>query len=108
MHYFGESKERKRLLAQSVEERMKSIHAKLTLALTFCKTVETELRFGHDEKARELLIKLQKTAVELSAHIQSAHHVSHENSKEFSAKLQLLQERVAAIDLRVRESARPN
>lgn len=97
-----EREEYRRFLQQSVEMRMRAIHEKLSLASTFCNTVEIEVRFRDFARARVLLQKVTSTIQALTAHINDPGHVSDTlHKQEFRKQLTQLQQRISLLDSQI-------
>jgi hypothetical protein len=71
------------VLQNSVETRMRAIQEKLSLAFTFCSTMEIEITHGHSDRAKELPHKLSSTMEALTDHINNPAHVSGKQRNEF-------------------------
>jgi len=100
-----ESQEREygRVLQSSVETRMRSIHAKISLAFTFCSTVQSEIQFGHIDRAKVMLRKLHSTVEALTVHINNPAHVSGKQSNEFRKKLVELRKQVLTFEFQIEQ-----
>jgi len=97
----GERERNSRVLQSSVETRMRSIQEKITLALTFCSTVEIEITHGHPDNAKSLLHKLRSTVDVLTDHVNNPAHVSGKRSKEFREQLVQLRKRLMRLESRL-------
>jgi len=62
---------------------MRPIQEKLSLAFTFCSTVEIEIKYGHSDRAMELLQNLRSTLDASTNHINNPAHISGKQSREF-------------------------
>ena len=87
-----------RVLQSSMETRMRAIQEKLSLAFTFCSTVEIEIKYGHSDRARELVNRLRSTVGNLTDHINDPRHVSGKQSREFREQLVQLKKRLIVIE----------
>jgi len=92
-----------RILQSSVEIRMRSIQEKITLAFTFCSTVEIETTHGHSDRAKALLHKLRSTIEALTAHINNPAHVSGKQAKQFREQIVQLNKRLIKLESRVEQ-----
>jgi len=71
-----------RIVEESMRLRLKAIREKISLAFTFCATVETAVRYGQLSEAKQLLGTLCSRVCDLEAHINgSQHHVPDRNSR---------------------------
>ena len=87
-----------RVLQQSAEARVRSIQEKISLASTFCTTVELEIRFGDINRAKDLLYKLNSTVNSLTAHVSDPAHVSDKTIKQkFWEQLAQLRQCVSSL-----------
>jgi len=80
---------------------MRSIQEKITLAFTFCSTVEIEIIHGHPDKAKALRHKLRSTVEVLTDHVNNPAHVSGKQSKEFREQLVQLRKRLMRLESRL-------
>jgi len=87
-----------RVLQRSVETRMRAIQEKLSIAFTFCSTVEIEVRHGELDRAKQLLHKLRTTVETLTVHINNPEHVTGEQAREFKKQLVQLRKKVLKLD----------
>ena len=87
-----------RVLQDSVETRLRSIQEKISIAFTFCSTVEIEVRYGHVDRARELLNRLGSTVEALTDRINNPAHVSGQQAKEFREQLVQLRKRLLRLE----------
>ena len=92
-----------RALQRSVETRLRSIQEKLSVAFTFCSTVEIEIKYGHSQRAKELLDKLRSTIESLTNHINNPAHLSGEQAKEFRDQLVQLRKRLLMLESQMEE-----
>jgi predicted nucleic acid-binding Zn-ribbon protein len=101
----GESESREtrwsQILQRSVETRMRSIQEKISIAFTFCSTVETEIQYGHFDRAKELLNKLRSTVESLTSHINNPAHVSGKQAKEFREQLVQLRKQLLRLESQI-------
>jgi len=93
-------------LEESVQLRMKAIGNKISLAFTFCETVETEARCGRRDEAEQLLGKLCTTIDHLDLHINPYINLPDTFLAECREQLARLEERVSLIDSEMRASLR--
>jgi len=91
------------VLQRSVEMRMRSIQEKISIAFTFCSTVETEIKYGHFDRAKELANKLRSTEEALIAHINNPAHVSGKQSKQFREQLVQLRKRLLMLESQIEQ-----
>jgi hypothetical protein len=77
-------------LRNSAEMRMRAIQQRISTTEVFFTTVETEIRFGELDRARDHLNKLRSLVEKLIAHIDNPAHVTDKLLKEQFRK-QLLQ-----------------
>jgi len=82
---------------------MRSIQEKISIAFTFCATVETQIRYGHFDRAKELVNKLRSTAEALTDHINNPAHVSGKQRKQFQEQLVQLRKRIAMIESQIEQ-----
>lgn len=92
-----------RVLQSSVETRMRAIQEKLSLAFTFCSTVEIEIKYGHSDRARALLHNLRSKVDALTDHINNPAHVSGKQSREFREQLVQLRKRVLLLESHIEQ-----
>jgi len=93
-----------RVLQRSVEARMRAIQEKISLACTFCSTVEIAIQYGHFDRAKELQHKLRSTVEALTDHLNNPQHVSAQQSMEFREQLVQLRKRLAMLESQIREA----
>jgi hypothetical protein len=87
-----------RVLQSSVEVRMRSIQEKISIAFTFCATVEIEMKYGRSDRAKELFDKLHSTIEKLTVHINNPRHVTGKQLKEFQQNLVQLRRRMLLLE----------
>jgi len=80
---------------------MRSIKEKISIAFTFSSTVETEIKYGHSDRAKELLNKLRSTVEALTDHINHPGHVSGKRRKEFQQQLLQLRKRLLLLESQI-------
>lgn len=96
----------RQFLRDSLELRLGAIQTKLALALTFCASVEIQIRFGHFGRAKDFLQKLRVAVNGLTAHINDPMHVSDTRAKqEFRKQLAHLVQRVSALDTQIKQGS---
>ena len=77
---------------------MRSIQEKISIAFTFCSTVEIEIRYGQVDRATDLLSKLRATVEALTDHINNPEHVSGKQRNEFQKQLLQLRKRILMLE----------
>jgi predicted nucleic acid-binding Zn-ribbon protein len=90
--------ELRRVLHVSREARLRSMQEKISIAATFCNTIEVEIRYRDLDRARELLRKVRSTLEDLTAHVSNPEHVSGERATEFQGQLARLRHRLSELD----------
>jgi hypothetical protein len=88
----------RRVLELSAATRMRAIQEKISIADTFCNTIEVEIRYRDLDRARELLRKLRSTISGLTAHVSNPEHVSGERATAFQDQLAQLRQRLSELD----------
>lgn len=88
----------RRLLELSTATRMRSIQEKISIAATFCNTIEVEIRYRDLDRARELLGKLHSTIDDLTDHVSNPAHVSGQRANVFHDQLGQLRRRLSQLD----------
>lgn len=96
----------KRVVEQSVETRVRSIREKLSIALTFCATVEIEIKYGDINRARYLLQKTQSAIDALAVHIDHSKQISPEYCRVFQQDVARVAERVTLLDWQINNRVR--
>lgn len=91
----------KQALQASAQTRMRSIQERISIASTFCGTVELEIRFGDLERAKDVLKKLHSTVEDLATHIDDRHVTDQRWRREFSNQLAQLRERLSELDAKI-------
>ena len=91
------------VLQRSAETRMRSIREKLSIGFTFCSTVEIEIKYGHADRAKELLHKLRSTVEALTDHINNPRHVFGQQSKEIREQLVQLKKRLVVLESQIEQ-----
>lgn len=91
----------KRVLERSVETRVRSIKEKLSIALTFCATVEIEIKYGDINRARYLLQRTQSAIDALADHIDHSKQISPEYRRSFQQGVARVAERVTLLDSQI-------
>jgi hypothetical protein len=89
------------VLQRSVETRTRSVQEKLSIAFTFCATVEIEIKYGDANRAKERLQKLRLVVQRLTAHINDPRHVFGQQSKEFRDQLVQLRKRLGGLESQI-------
>ena len=88
-----------RVLQQSAETRMRAIQEKISLASTFCTSVDLEIRYGNFDRAKERLCKLHSALNNLTVHINDPAHVADKTIKQkFGEQLAQLRQRVSLLN----------
>jgi len=82
---------------------MRAIQEKLSLAFTFCSTVEIEIRYGHLDRAKGLLNKLCSTVETLTDHINNPAHDSGKQRNEFQKQLVQLRKRLLLLESQIEQ-----
>ena len=82
---------------------MRSIQEKISVAFTFCSTVEIEIKYGHSDRAKELLNKLRSTVESLTDHVNHPGHVSGKQRKEFQEQLLQLRKRLTTLESQIEQ-----
>ena len=85
-------------LEDSVQLRMRAIQNKISLAFTFCATVETKVRCGRRDEAERLLGKLCTTIDHLHLHINPYINLPDTFLAECREQLARLEQRVSLIN----------
>ena len=100
-----ESQEREygRVLQSSVETRMRSIQEKISLAFTFCSTVQCEIQYGDLDRASEMLRKLYSTVEVLTGHINNRAHVPVQQSDEFRKSIGELRKQLLTLEFQIEQ-----
>ena len=84
-----------RLRAESAQHRAQAIQAQLSVGHTFCKMVDTELRYGgRSDVAATLLPKVRHIADTVRGHLDEPNHVP-------SDLIEALQDELEQFELRV-------
>jgi len=76
---------------------VRSIKEKLSIALTFCTTVEIEIKYGDINRARYLLHKTQSAIDALAHHIDHSKQISPEYRRSFQQGMARVSERAALL-----------
>ena len=98
-----------RVLQQSAETRMRAIEEKISIAFTFCTSVELEIQLGKLNRANYLMDKLDSAIDRLTAHINHPAHVSDKRVKQkFQDKLAVLRQRVSRLHSEVNQAQSAN
>lgn len=88
----------RRVLEVSTQARMRAIQEKISIAATFCNTIEVEIRYRDLDRARDLLDKLHSTIHDLTVHVSNPEHVSGERATAFQNQLARLRQRLSELD----------
>jgi hypothetical protein len=87
-----------RVLRQSIETRINAVRHKLSLAHSFCTTLEMQVQCGRIEQAKQQLRKLRAVIEGLAAHIRGSPHIRPELMDDFEKQIVLLRRRLALLD----------
>ncbi len=91
----------RRALEASVEARMRSIREKISITSTFCSTIEVQIRFGHLDRAGELMSKLHCILHSLEVHVSDPAHVSGQQAMQFRKQLAQVKRRLAGLEAEI-------
>jgi hypothetical protein len=90
-----------RVLKESVATRTAAIRHKLSLALTFCTTLEVQIQCGYVDHSRVQLRKMRSVIDGLEGHIRGSPHIAPEILQDFERHIAFLRQRLAALDAKV-------
>lgn len=90
-----------RVLTESVATRITAIRRKLSLALTFCTTLEMLVQSGDVESVRPQLRKMHSVIDGLAGHIRGSPHIAPEILRDFERHIAVVRHRLASLDAEV-------
>ena len=97
--------ESKRLRVKAAESRYLAVRSQLSLAFTFCRMAETELRFGRIAEVHKLIQKIRHVADTVRLHIGEPKHVPREHVLKLYDELVELDSRLLQLEQRVTKAS---